>query len=326
MKIREDFNEIISEIQVNNKEFKMSPRDFLAYFHCAKRSKGNTGRIDNFLESKRIETIPNYKNVWIDGELILKHKPKAKSKTESDPIQRINILPSANRTPVTITRDTTLNDAITKMMMHNYSQLPVLSNPKSIVGFITWESIGCAINNGVTSEYAKDYLEFEHTILEYDTPLLKAIKTVIEKEYVIVQKKDKSFSGIITLADVSSQFLTLTEPFLLLEEIENLIRLLLNDKFLVQELIDFCENENYDISIESIDDLTFGQYIRLIEKPENWEKLKLKMERVTFIKQLNVVREIRNDIMHFDPEGITTEQKQALINMAKFLTGIRKFH
>ena len=326
MQIREDFKEIISEIQENNKEFKMSPRDFLAYFHCSKRTKGNTGRIDNFLESKRIETIPNYINVWIDGELTLKHKPKAKSKTEPDPIQRISILPSANRVPVTTTRDAKLTDAITKMMMHNYTQLPVLSNPKSIVGFITWESIGCAITNGVTSELVKDYINFEHTILEYDTPLLKAIKTVIEKEYVIVQKKDKSFSGIITLADVSSQFLTLTEPFLLLEEIENLIRLLLDDKFLVQELIDFCKNENDNKSIETIDDLTFGQYIRLVEKPENWEKLKLKIERVTFIKQLNVVREIRNDIMHFDPEGITSEQKQALINMAKFLTDIRKFH
>jgi len=326
MKIREDFNEIISEIQENSKEFKMSPRDFLAYFHCAKRSKGNTGRIDKFLESKRIETIPNYKNVWIDGELTLKHKPKAKSKTESDPIQRISILPSANRTPVTITRDAKLNDAITNMMLHNYSQLPVLSNPRSIVGFITWESIGCAITNGVTSEDAKEYLDLEYTILEYDTPLLKAIKTVIEKEYVIVQKKDKSFSGIITLADVSSQFLTLTEPFLILEEIENLIRLLLNDKFLIQELIDFCQRENDEKSIESIDDLTFGQYLRLIEKPENWKKLKLKSERITFIKQLNVVREIRNDIMHFDTEGITIDQKQALINMAKFLTDIRRYH
>jgi predicted transcriptional regulator len=326
MRIREDFKEVIHEIQENNKEFKMSPRDFLGYFHFSKRTKGNTGKIDVFLESKAIETIPNYKNVWIDGELTLKHKPKAKSKTESDPIQRINILPSANRSPVTITRDAKLNDAITKMMMHNYSQLPVLSNPKSIVGFITWESIGYAITNGITSEDAKDYLDLEYTILEYETPLLKAIKTVIEKEYVIVQKKDKSFSGIITLADVSAQFLTLTEPFLLLEEIENLIRLIIDNKFLVQELIDFCEIEETEKSIESIDDLSFGQYIRLIEKVENWEKLNLKIERVTFIKQLNVVREIRNDIMHFDPEGITSEQKQALNNMAKFLTDIRKFN
>ena len=326
MQVREDFKEVIVEIQENNKEFRMSPRDFLAYFHCSKRTRGNTGRIDFFLDLKRIETIPNYKNVWIDGELTLKHKPKAKSKTESDPIQRISILPSANRTPITITRDAKLNDAITKMMMHNYSQLPVLSNPKSVVGFITWESIGCAITNGVTSKFAKDYIDFEYNILEYDTPLLKAIKTVIEKEYVIVQKKDKTLSGIITLADVSSQFLVLTEPFLLLEEIENLIRLLLNDKFLVQEIIDFCKCENDDINIESIDDLNFGQYIRLIEKPENWDKLKLKIERVSFINQLHVIREIRNDIMHFDPEGITVDHKEALINMAKFLTDIRKYH
>ncbi len=278
------------------------------------------------MESNKIETIPNYKNVWIDGKLVLKHKPKAKSKTESDPIQRINILSSANRAPVTINRDAKLIDAITKMMMNNYSQLPVLSTPKSVIGFITWESIGYAITNGVNSEHVKEYLNYDYTILKYDTPLLEALNIVIEKEYILVQKKDKSISGIITLADVSSEFLILTEPFLLLEQIENLIRLLLNDKFLIQELMDFCKNDNIERNIDSIDDLSFGQYIRLIEKPDNWNKLKLNIERVTFIKELDLVRKIRNDIMHFNPEGISKEQKQSLLNMSKFLMDIRKYH
>jgi predicted transcriptional regulator len=323
MKIREDFKEIVKEIQENDKEFIMSPRDFLAYFNCEKRTKGNTGRIDVYLSSENIETNPNYTNVYIDGELTLKHKPKATSKTESDPIQRINILPSANKAPVTIPRDGKLNDAITLMMMYNYSQLPVMSNPRTVAGFITWESIGCAITNGITSDSVKDYIRPECTILPYDTPLLQAIKTVIKNEYVLVQKKDKTFSGIVSIADISSQFLVLTEPFLLLEQIENLIRLILDGKFLVQNLVEFCQE---DVQIESIDDLTFGQYIRLIEKPENWEKLKLKIDRVTFIKQLNIIREIRNDIMHFDPEGITSEQKDSLNNMARFLTDLKKYN
>ncbi len=78
MNIREDFKEIIKEITENNKEFKITTRDLLGYFHCEKRTKGNKGRIDSFLEKNNLETIPNYTNVWIDGELTLKHKPKAK--------------------------------------------------------------------------------------------------------------------------------------------------------------------------------------------------------------------------------------------------------
>ena len=325
MNVREDFKEIIKEIHENEKEFTISVRDFLGYFHCEKRTKGNKGRIDNYLKTNNLETVPDYSSVWIDGALTLKHKAKAKSKKSADPIQRISILPSANKPPLTITRDAKLSDAITLMMMHNYSQLPVLGNPKNVAGFITWETIGYGITNGKSSNDVKDYLNNKSNILEYDTPLLEAIKTVIDKEFVVVQKKDKSIAGIVTIADISTQFLTLTEPFLLLEQIENLIRQLLDEKFLVDDIKAFCLDEEFDKEIEFIDDLTFGQYIRLIEKQENWDKLNLKIERVPFIKQLDLIRIIRNDIMHFDPEGITNEQKQALINMAKFLTELVRF-
>jgi predicted transcriptional regulator len=325
MNVREDFKEIIKEIHENGKEFTISVRDFLGYFHCEKRTKGNKGRIDNYLKTNNLETVPDYSSVWIDGDLTLKHKAKAKSKKNLDPIQRISILPSANKPPITITRDAKLSDAITLMMMHNYSQLPVLGNPKNVAGFITWETIGYGITNGKTSNDVKDYLNNKSNILEHDTPLLEAIKTVIDKEFVVVQKKDKSIAGIVTIADISTQFLTLTEPFLLLEQIENLIRQLLDEKFLVDDIKAFCLDEEFDREVEFIDDLTFGQYIRLIEKQENWDKLNLKIERVPFIKQLDLIRIIRNDIMHFDPEGITNEQKQSLVNMAKFLTELVRF-
>jgi len=325
MKPRDDLTEIVKEIVENDKKFPMSPRDFLAYFYCEKRTKGNTRRIDSYLEKNNIETLPNYKNTYIDGEIILKHKDKATSKTESDPVQRINILSSANKPPVTIPRDAKIQNATTLMLMHDYSQLPVMSNPTTVAGFITWESIGSAVTNGIKSNDVKDYLIKNFSILPYDTPLLEAIKTVISKGFALVQKRDKTLTGIVTIADISSQFLLLTEPFLLLEQIENLIRLLLDKKFLVEDLKQFTTNEKEGRKIEFIDELTFGEYIRLIENPDNWDKLKLKIDRTTFIKQIDKIREIRNDIMHFDPEGITIEQKESLKNMANFLMKLRDF-
>jgi predicted transcriptional regulator len=324
MNVREDFLEIVREIQENrDKEFELSPRDFLSYFHCEKRTKGNSARIDNFLNTNNLETSPHYSTVWIDGIIKLKHKARARSKSDSDPILRISILPSANKPPITINRDAKISDAITLMMMHNFSQLPVISNPKNVVGLITWETIGLGITNGSDSLEVKDFLKTNFVILDFDAPLLEAIKTVIKEEIIIVQKKDKSLSGIVTIADISSQFFTLTEPFLLLEKIENLIRLLLDEKFLVEDLKSAC-NEGEDA--EFIDDLTFGQYIRLIENEKNWEKLNLNIERIPFIKQLDKIRIIRNDIMHFDPEGITSEQREDLNNMANFLTQLIKYN
>ena len=324
--MREEFLEIVKEIIENDKEFSMETRRFIGYFDCRKRTIGNMRRIDDFLLENRIESVPNYKDSYIDGLITLKHKPRATSKTESDPVQRISILPSANREPVTINKDARLKDAITVMMMHNYSQLPIMSGVRSVTGLITWESIGSALANGVLSEDVKDYAVPDFEIIPYDKPLLEAIKLILDKEVVLVQKRDKTFSGIVTLADVSTQFLVLTEPFLLLEQIESLVRLLLDSKFLIEDLQEFSKQGYSSSDIESIDDLTFGQYIRLIERQENWSKLELSIERSTFIKQLNSVREIRNDIMHFDPEGITEEQKQTLVNMSRFLLEIKRYH
>lgn len=324
MEIREDFKEIIAEIRDNSKEFKITVRDFLGYFHCYKRTKGNKARIDKILSDHNLETVPDYGTVWIDGEIVLKHKAKAKSKLSADPVQRISLLPSANKPPITINRDAKLNEAMTLMMLHDFSQLPVMSNPRSIAGVITWETIGYGLSKDSPSEQVKDYIDPNVTVVDLEKPLLEAIQEVISNEFVLVQKKDKTLTGIVTLADISSQFLTLTEPFLLLEQIENLIRLLLDDRFLVDDLKEFSAQEGLEHELEYIDDMTFGQYVRLLQKPANWEKLNLKIDRAPFIKQLDAVREIRNDIMHFDPEGITNDQRQALKSMAKFLTELIK--
>lgn len=317
-----DFLAKVQEIKDHDKEFKMSPREFINAFGCEKRTSGNRAYINKYLQDNKLETVPDYINAWIDGEIILKHKKRAKSKNGADPIQRIKILSAANKEPITVKRDANLNEATTLMMLHNYSQLPIVSNPKTIVGYISWETIGSKISNGVHSDKVSDFLSKDVSVIDYEKPLLEAIKIVIEKEFAVVQKSDKTISGIVTIADISEQFLTLTEPFLLLEQIENHIRQILDGKFLLDELIKFCKIGETERDIEHIDDLTFGDYKRIIEAPDHWERLKLQIDRVHFIKHLEKIRKIRNDIMHFNPEGITNNQREDLTKMAGLLMTI----
>ncbi|OGU40745.1 MAG: XRE family transcriptional regulator [Ignavibacteria bacterium GWB2_35_12] len=318
-----EFIKLIKDIKENDKEYKISPRKLLSFFHFEKRTTINRLKINKYLEQNQIEVEPDYANTWIDGVIFIRHKKRAKSKKESDPIQRLELLTAANREPICISRDAKLSEAVTLMMMHNFSQLPVLNGPRNVVGIITWETIGWGLANKCVSDDAKGYISKSYTILDNDTPLLDAIPTIIEKEFVLVQKHDKTLCGIVTTADISSQFLILTEPFLILEQIENIIRQILDGKYLLEELKGFvCEN-NSNRSIEHIDDLTFGEYIRIIEKPENWGKLNLSIDRTIFINQLNKIKDIRNDIMHFEPEGITSEQLSDLRKMSKFLMQLR---
>lgn len=323
--INDKFAEVVKEIKEKEKEFKITPRELLSSFNCVKRTKWNLVRIDRYLDENKLITEPDYKNSWIDGEIILKQKKRAKSKKDIDPIQRIKLLAAANRPPISVQKEAKLKEAITLMMMHNYSQLPVMNGQRNVHGVITWETIGYGLTNGCKSEFIKDYLKKDVEILDYELPLLDAVKKIIDNEFALVKKSDNTISGIVTIADISSQFMNLTEPFILLEQIENHIRLLLDGKFLLEEMKEFCKGDGDEREIEYIDDLTFGNYIRIIEQPENWETFNLSVERSHFVKQLDKVREIRNDIMHFDPEGITSEQRNDLVKMASFLMELRKY-
>jgi hypothetical protein len=65
--------------------------------------------------------------------------------------------------------------------------------------------------------------------------------------------------------------------------------------------------------------LTFGEYIRLLENPERWERLQLTIDRALFCKNLDRVRAIRNDVTHFDPDGITPDDLETLRKFTNFL-------
>lgn len=120
------------------------------------------------------------------------------------------------------------------------------------------------------------------------------------------------------------QFRQLAEPFLLLGEIEQHIRSLIEGKFTQPELSASKDAADTDRTIERVADLTIGECRRLIENPGNWERLKLKVDRVSFINDLERVREIRNDVMHFDPDPFPEADLATLRRFVRFLQRLRQ--
>jgi hypothetical protein len=70
---------------------------------------------------------------------------------------------------------------------------------------------------------------------------------------------------------------------------------------------------------KSISDLTFGGYVRLLQRTQVWETLAISIDQGSLISQLEQVRVIRNDVMHFGPDPMTTDQLEILKNTAKFM-------
>ena len=49
------------------------------------------------------------------------------------------------------------------------------------------------------------------------------------------------------------------------------------------------------------------------------------MGRATFTKRLDEIREIRNDVMHFHPDGISDDDTETLRETARFFYSFSQF-
>ena len=84
---------------------------------------------------------------------------------------------------------------------------------------------------------------------------------------------------------------------------------------------DFGHLEQHSRALQEKDfaRLTFGENVRLVQRPEIWSRLKISVEKAEFQKRLSVITEIRNDVMHFGPDPLSASQKKSLEQMESFL-------
>jgi hypothetical protein len=73
---------------------------------------------------------------------------------------------------------------------------------------------------------------------------------------------------------------------------------LIGNRFDLDILRSFVPTDSARI-VKSVEDLSFGEYVRLLQVPEHWSKLKLKVDATVVLNRLEEVRTIRNAVMHF---------------------------
>lgn len=349
--VPDKLQDLARQVHENNLEVQETVRTLLTWFGAKRRGFYVVESIRKALVEVQLVTEPDFTNVYIDavvrlipaqqlsadaaelqtieGEDILKTElPDARAEVTplefvygaiEDPTFRIGKLASANTTPVTVTPDSTLLEATTLMMFHNFSQLPVMQSERDVKGVISWESIGERKTLERSCEKVRDCMETTVPEVLSESSLFSAIDLIVKHGYVLVRQRDRRISGIVTTSDLSLQFRQLAEPFLLVGEIENYIRRLIDGKFTVAQLSSVRDPNDDARAINTVADLTFGEYLRLLEKPEYWDNLKISVDRTIFIKRLDRVRELRNDIMHFDPDPFAEEELQILRLFVNFM-------
>jgi len=190
----------------------------------------------------------------------------------SDPTPRLGTI-FGGRQPVSVNRDAMIREAVTIMVKHDFSQLPVMQNKKDVVGIISWKTIGEAFHiHRKQYEFVRECMDTDVAILESNTPLWKAIKTIADNDVVLVRDGNKDIASLLTTYDLSDRYHTLAEPFLLLGEIENNLRQLITLAKFPQSVLEGAKDPNdTERVVNSVSNLTLGEYVRLLEKPGKLE-------------------------------------------------------
>ena len=74
-------------------------------------------------------------------------------------------------------------------------------------------------------------------IVDASRTLFDSIPIIVEHGYVLVRQRDRRITGIVTASDLSLQFQILSEPFLLLREIELHVRQFIRGKITAEDFL-----------------------------------------------------------------------------------------
>ena len=135
-------------------------------------------------------------------------------------------------------------------------------------------------------------------VVERHESLLRVIDLLREHDAVLVLGNDRALAGIVTSADIALEFGNLAGPFLLIGQIEDQLRWLVSRRLDVRVALERSGSVFPERS-PNAEDLTMGNLQRILEHSDNWDMVGIAYDRESFCAELNVVRGIRNAVMHF---------------------------
>ena len=308
---------------------KPTVREFLSWFGYSRRGRRAVNEIRHLLAEYNLRTVPDFEVTWIDEEITVERDPETTDGTPAseekiDPTVRVGVIEAARRKPTAVKPTNPLSVATTLMLTNDFSQLPVMESDREVKGAISWQSIGTRLSLGHTCASVGDCMDPSFPEIDINAPLSSAIESISRQGYVLVRGNDKTITGIVTASDVTRQFMQLSGPFLNIGEIEGYLRILVHRKFTIEEMQAALPAAGGAQPISGPEDLTLGGYCRLFEREELWNKLGLELDRKEFVKRLHWIREIRNDVMHFDPDGIDPNDTKKLEEIAQFFRNLRR--
>lgn len=227
-------------------------------------------------------------------------------------------IPSAREKPATARPDVSVEEALTRMVQEELTLLVVQSgNRARVEGIFTFESYAKAVQKGEDPAQVKDCLSHDYELVNEENPLIGSVRKLAGKTALLVQSSRNEICGMVTPRHVAEVAFITSEPFLLIEQIERKLRILLHRTNLT--VADYQNFVRYDDKRKQRttrpEDLTLGEIIEAISREETWAQTKLKHDKSTVLKNLQEVNHVRNHLMHFKDGGAEDQQQQRAANL-----------
>ena len=320
-------------------------RALLGWFNIQRRGGSDLAPVEQALRKAGLSTDPPFEHTHIDSTIrfvpamdgsdpapagpeqspeeqtrraVLHRAAPLISRAIADPAFRVSRLAAAHRPPPTVSPDARLTEARTLMMLRGCSHVAVMQGERDVKGIVSWRSIGTRMALGDEPDRAVDCMERSHHEVPADELVFSVVRQVLQFDAVLVRQPNRRISGIVTAKDLSEELERVAEPFLLIGEIEHRIRQLLDGKFTLDALKSVIALDGRP-PLESLDELSYGDYVRICQHPESWKRIGLPIDCRAFVKQLKQVNRIRNRAMHFDPDPLDPKDLDALERFAGFL-------
>ncbi|WP_243866978.1 CBS domain-containing protein [Actinophytocola oryzae] len=296
---------------------RITVRDLLAFWGATDRGD-QVSLIEADLANHGLVTSPSFRAVTLDTTVSLTTPPDETDETttvesavQADPAAEddegggdLDVgLKVGNLSPLrgvmSVDPNSSIGEAITKMLIDDYSQLAVLSGPRNLRGAVTWRSIAQAVQLSPDASVA-EAIEPHVDVVPYERDLFEVLPALQQRGFVFVQNESKEIAGIVTMADVAQHYGDMATPFLQLGELDQTLRWILGRTFDIKAVQQLCNKT----TITSFDDLAFGDYQRVLENKDAWDTLGWPVDRATFISRLEAIRLIRNKVMHFHPDPV----------------------
>src|ERR1035441_9340639 len=162
-------------------------REFLLWFGAQRRGYWIVVSIRVPLGGAKLLTEPDFESAYIDSPVTFKLAAQSSGPSEeskdtpqvatssplslsassvpvappsyADPTYRVSKLAAANKPPISVAPDATIQETTTLMLMSDFSQLPVMVGERDVKGMVSWTSVGTRLALGEHGTTARELMD-----------------------------------------------------------------------------------------------------------------------------------------------------------------------